>query len=145
MTEEAFQRRLLALTKRYRFIYLEKKHRNVAVVSGAKMDRELSEVPFRNSFRPVIVFRWGGNSEGTLLEGFCRLSRSILWVSALFPIIGIVQAFRYHTIYPVLFFAALWIVVFQLLGYLLFLKEYEWVKGNFEILLNDQLHTTERL
>lgn len=145
MTEDAFQRRLLALTKRYHFIFFVKKHHNVAVVSGTKMDLELSEIPFRNSFRPVIVFRWYGMSDRVKVNGFYRLSKTLLWVSVLFPIIGLVQAFRYHTIYPVVFFVLLWIIAFQLLGYLLFMKEYEWVKGNFERLLNEQLHTTERL
>lgn len=105
------------------------------------MDLAISEIPTRNSFRPVLVFKWQGIEDKTLLTGYYRLSKGVLAVSFAFLVFGIVVTIKEHSIYPMILFLVLWSFIFQILGFLLFRKEFDWVQGNFEDIIYEVTHT----
>jgi hypothetical protein len=137
-----FENGLLSYAERHRFILVQKGTRR-ATISGTKMDWAISEVPTRNSFRPVIVFEWQGVDSKTLITGYYRLSKGVLAVSFAFLIFGVMVSVKERNFYPIILFILLWSFAFQLLGFLLFRKEFDWVKANFEDIVYEVLHTTK--
>jgi len=143
ISEQDFENNLLRYAQQHRFISVQNNGSHQATLSGAKMDWAVSEVPTRNSFRPVIVFKWQGFEDKTLLTGYYRLSKGVLSVSFAFLLFGIVATIKEQSFYPIILFILLWSFIFQILGFLFFRKEFDWVQGNFEDIINKVLHTTK--
>jgi len=141
ISEGDFENNLLKYAQQHRFISVQNNGSHEATLSGAKMDWAISEVPTRNSFRPVIVFKWQGIDNKTLLTGYYRLSKGVLVVSFAFLVLGIVTAIKEQSIYPMILFVLLWSFTFQILGFLLFRKEFDWMQENFEDIMYEVLHT----
>jgi hypothetical protein len=141
ISELDFENALLKYARQHRFISVQNHRRHQATLSGAKMDWAISEVRTRNSFRPVLVFKWQGIGDKTLLTGFYRLSKGVLTVSFAFFVFGIVVTIKEQSIYPILLFGLLWPFFFQILGFLFFRKEFDWMQENFEDIMYEVLHT----
>jgi hypothetical protein len=116
-----FSDRIGRYSLNHRFVH-RIKGQDRATISGAQMDWALSSVPTRNSFRPVAVLRWKIKKGKTFLSGYYRLSKGLLFVSFMFLLLGLVISIRKESPYPILLFIALWVVFFQLLGFLFFAK-----------------------
>jgi hypothetical protein len=107
------------------------------VVRCNQMLFELGELFFKNSFRPIAVFDWKNVNGKAIITGYYRIQMGVIWLSFILPITGIVQAFRYHTLAPVIFFCLLWIIL-QMLFYLLFMKDFDWFQANFKDIINGE-------
>ena len=143
ISELDFENTLLKYAQQHRFISVQKNRSHEATLSGPKMDLAISEIPTRNSFRPVLVFKWQGIGDKTLLTGYYRVSKSVLAVSFAFLAFGMVVTIKEQSIYPILLFGLLWSFFFQILGFLFFRKEFDWVQGNFEDIIYEVTHTAK--
>jgi hypothetical protein len=128
--------RLKEYSKKWKCISLESNEHHGEMECN-KMLRELGDVFFKNSFRPVVVFNWKGVNDKTIVTGYYRIELRIIQLFLVLPLIGIVQAFRYKTIAPVIFFCALWIIL-QFIFYLLFMKDFDWFQANFKDIINGE-------
>jgi len=98
---------------------------------------------YSNSFRPVVVFNWKNVNDKAIITGHYRIQMGVIWLSYILPTIGIVQAFRYHTLAPVIFSCLLWVIL-QLFFYLLFMKDFDWFQSNFKDIVNGKFPQIEK-
>lgn len=136
ISERDFENNLLRYAQQHRFISVKTNRSHQATLSGAKMDWATSEIPTRNSFRPVIVFKWQGVDDKTLLTGYYRLSKGVLAVSFTFLLFGIVVTIKEQSFHPIILFVLVWSFIFQFLAFLFFRKEFDWVQGNFKDIIS---------
>ena len=138
VTVQEFEDRLNQYSEKFNFIIFSRTNTR-GKITGYGMNLELSEMPLRNSFRPSIVFKWHGDDKKTVVTGYYKISNASIIFSGAFPLIGIIYAFKTNSIYPVIFWAIPLLMVYYVLAYLFFIKEYDWVKTNFEDILNGTL------
>jgi len=135
-----FETNLSKYVQKHRFISIKKNEAHQAILSGTKMDMAISEIPTKNSYRPVIVFAWQNENNKTRLSGYYRLPKDFYITSIAFLVWGIVITIKEQSFYPILFFLMVWAVFFLLLAFLLFRKEFDWVKVKFEDILYEVIH-----
>src|SRR5215203_6177004 len=117
-----FEANLLKYSEKHRFISVKMDGNHQATLSGEKMDMVLSEIPMRNSYRPVIVFEWQNLNNKTSLSGYYRVTKFVLAFDIVFLFIGLIVTVKERSIYPLVFFGLLWSLVFQVLAFLGFRK-----------------------
>ena len=125
--------RLYNYSKKWKCISL-KNNQYHSVIKCNKMLFELGKLTFKESFHPDVVFDWKNVNGKTIITGYFRTDMGITWLFII-PLIGIVQAFRYHTFAPVIFFC-LFSVILQFFAYLLFRKDFDWFQVNFKDIIN---------
>jgi len=87
---------------------------------------------YRNSFRPVIVFKWSSDIKGiTTIRGFYRVSMDVIIAFLILPFFGVWLAVTIHNILPFLFCALLWIIINATFVRWLFYRDFKWIEEEF--------------
>jgi hypothetical protein len=92
---------------------------------------ELGQSFQRNSFRPVVAFKWSSKNSKTEISGYYRVSLSVIFTTLFIPLLGLYLTIKINNILPFLFLVIMWILLYLTFGRWLFNKDFKWTQEEF--------------
>lgn len=131
LTTNQLKNQLEKSVRKWRLVSIDRDGEVYGMIKGNTIKFELGQCIQRNSFRPTVVFSWREDGNKTKIKGFYRVALSVLIVSSVFPLAGIIIAFQAGNILPFIFTLVLWALMYMTLGQYLFNKDFKWVQQEF--------------
>jgi hypothetical protein len=131
LTVEQLQDRLTARVRKWKLVSLNKDGQLYGKISDNSAIIELGQSFQRNSFRPVVVFKWTKNNLKTEIRGHYRVALSVLLTTLFIPLFGVYLTIKINNILPVLFLFAIWTIIYMTFGRWLFNKDFKWMEEEF--------------
>ena len=111
MTVEQLQDRLTTQVYKLRLISISKDGQLYGTVNDSSARIELGQSCHRNSFRPVVVFKWTKTNSTTEITGYYRIALSVLLTTLFIPLFGLYLTIEIKNILPVVFLSAIWTII----------------------------------
>lgn len=131
LTIEQLQNRLKTSISKQKLISIKKDGKLYGKINGNKAIIELGQSFQRNSFRPVVVFKWTSSDSKTKIYGYYRVALSVIFGTLLLPVFGLYLTIQIINILPFIFCALIWMLIYVTFGRWLFNKDFKWVEEEF--------------
>ena len=128
---EELQERLETLVYKNKLISIKVDGQLYGRINGNKAIIEIGQSFRRNSFRPVVVFKWTNSNSKTQISGYYRVALSIILGTLFIPLFGLYLAVQINNILPFIFCALLWIFITVTFERWLFNRDFKWVEEEF--------------
>ena len=136
LTIEQLQERLTSNVGKWRLLSINKDGQLYGTLNDSSATIELGQSFQRNSFRPVVVFKWTKINSKTQIEGYYRVALSVIITTLFIPFFGLYLTIKINNLLPVLFLSIIWIIICMTFGRWLFNKDFKWMEEEFLKLVN---------
>jgi len=143
LTVEQLRDRLITRVCRWKLISINKDGQLYGTVNDSSATIELGQSFQRNSFRPVVVFKWSINNSKTEIKGHYRVALSVLLTTLFIPLFGLYLTVKINNILPVLFLSCIWTIIYSTIGRWLFNKDFKWMEEEFFKLVDKKACTQQ--
>ena len=86
---EQLRDHLTTKVQKWKLISIDKDGQLYGTINGNNARIELGQSFLRNSFRPVVVFKWTKNNSKTQITGHYRVALSVLLTTLFIPLFGL--------------------------------------------------------
>ena len=131
LTIEQLQDRLVTTIAKRKIISIKTDGQLYGTINDDNAIVELGQSFQRNSFRPVVVFKWIGRNSKTEIKGYYRVSLSVILITLFIPLFGLYLTLRIDNILPFIFCTIIWIFIYMTFGRWLFNKDFKWMEEEF--------------
>ena len=131
LTEEQLHSRLAEKVRKWKFFSINEDGQLYGTINNSGATIELRQSFRRNSFRPVVVFKWKENNSKTHIKGYYRVALSVIIMTLSAPLFGLYLTININNIFPFLFLSIIWIIVYITFGRWLFNKDFKWMEEEF--------------
>jgi hypothetical protein len=143
LTVEELHERLTTRVRKWKALSIHTDGQLYGTINKCSAKIELGQSFQRNSFRPVVVFRWTNNNTKTEINGYYRVALPVLLTTLFVPLFGLYLSFKINNILPVVFLAVIWTSIYATLGRWLFYKDFKWVEEEFYRLVDQKACTQQ--
>ena len=131
LTVEQLQDRLTARVRQWKLVSINKDGQLYGTISDSSAAIELGQSFQRNSFRPVVVFKWTKTNYTTEIIGYYRVALSVLLTTLFIPLFGLYLTIKINNVLPVLFLSLIWAIIYMTFGRWLFNRDFKSMEEEF--------------
>ena len=136
LTVEALQQRLATSVRKSKAFFIHTDGKLYGTINDHSATIELGQSFQRNSFRPVVVFKWTNKNSKTTIYGHYRVALPVLLTTLFIPIFGLYLTIKLNNILPVLFLVIVWTFIYTTFGRWLFNKDFKLTEQEFHKLVD---------
>lgn len=131
LTAAQLKEKLKRNVSKRKLIQISKDGEFYGTINDSRATIEPGKNFLRNSFRPVVVFKWTENNSKTEIKGYYRVALSVLIVTLLIPVSGLFLTIQINNILPFIFLSSTWAIIYMTFGRWLFYIEFKWAEEEF--------------